>query len=184
MEDILEKQSRKKRCRRTVKDPLCGYLKRPTGAQEQIHNQNMLDRNEMAMINTPVEKSKSCPYLKPAESHRSLLDASGVFASKSSIHASSTADTWKASGSTEEMEGCLTTALCSVKTSESLYSGSAHPTQSSHGYPYFTTNKDISEDTRDSIDLDHRTSVPDSEDEGFWFNTESPDLYFKTGIEI
>ena len=184
MEEIFEEQLKKKRWTKIVKDPLCEYLKRPSGAQEQIHNQNMLGWNEMATINTPAEKSKSCPDLKPAESPRSLLDASGGAASRPSIHASSTDNTWKASGPTEEMEGHLTTAVCSVETPESLYSGSAHPTQSSYGHPYSNTNRDISEDARDSIDLDHRDSMPDSEDEGFWFNAESPDLYFQTGIEI
>ncbi|KAF6232182.1 hypothetical protein HO173_009565 [Letharia columbiana] len=184
IENTVEEQPRKKRWIPKVEDPQSGYAKRPFRAQEQKPSQNMLDRNETATIDTLAEQRKPCLDLNPAESLQTLLHLSGIGASSPGTHASGTTDILEDWNPTEKMEASSNTALNSVEPSESLNSRSEHSTQSSHRHPSTTTNNDTSEDARDSIDLDDSNPTPDGEDEGFWFYTESPDLYFQTGIEI
>ncbi len=144
----------------------------------------MLDRNKRATINSPAEQSITSFTMKAAGNPQSLLDVSGEVASSPSTHTSGTTGTREVSRPTEEMEGRSATVLTSVKLSESLNSRSEISTQLSHYYPSTATNNCISENAGDSTHIDHSNSMPDNEDEEFWFNTESPDLYFQTGIEI
>lgn len=184
IEDIVERQPRKKRWNLKAGDPQIGCSKRSSILQEQRHWQDMLDRNETAAIDISAEDRKPSLSLKPAESLQSLAGASGLLTSSSGTHASGTVDTWNSSRPTEELEGRSTTALVSANSSVRLNSNFEHSAQSSHCHPCTTANRDISEDARGSIDFGRSDSIPDSEDEGFWLNKESLDLYFQTGIEI
>ncbi len=183
IEDIVERQPRKKRCALEVDGPQ-RPLRKSSRVQESRYSQDVLDRNERAGTNSPAEQSITSFAMKAAGSPQSLLDVSGEVASSPSTHTSGTTGTREVSCPTEEMEGRSTIVLTSVKLSESLNSRSEVSTQLSHCYPSTATNKCISENAGDSIHTDHSNSMPDNEDEEFWFNTESPDLYFQTGIEI
>ena len=131
IEDIIERQPKKKRWALKVDNPQNECSKISSRAQKQRLSQKMLDENELAKMKDPAEQSTSCPALEPAESFQGLLGASKVVASSLGTHASGTA----VPCSTEEM-------------------------------------------------TDRSSLTPDGESEGFWFNTDSPELYFQTGIEI
>ena len=183
IEDIIERQPRKKRCAPEAENPQ-GSLRISRREQERRYSQDLLDLNEKATINRSAEQSIACLAMQAAESPRSPLHVPEEVAGNCSTHALGTADAREVSCPTDEIEGRSITALNSVTLSESLNSRSDYSTQLSHYHPSTATNDCISENTGSSIQFDDSIPMPDDEDEGFWFNTESRDLYFKTGIEI
>ena len=159
-----------------------GDSNRPLSTTKQRNSEDVFERKEIAATGSSAEQRLPHLASKPAQSLQGLLTTSGP--SIYPITGTSTSSrTYEGSCLFEDLKDRSITPPESVEPSRSLSSKPERDCQSSKYCPSVTADQ-CSNDAGDSPDLDHCDTISNGIDEELSFNTQYPDLYFSTGIDI